>query len=179
MYKLGAGIVTHPTAAKFQRGVTERQRVNSRDANIDGMRLHVLAVFCDSGRPCAEEFIARGSSISANNFYFRVRMPDGSSHIGKNVENLWIVVLDVARSMVAEEMIQLVFCSREIRLPDSIYDVDSLTGVSVVQAKMMRGGRTSFGGKARSAGHQGRKDEQTENRKKCDNRLQQPEPPSD
>ena len=46
-------------------------------------------------------------------------------------------MFDVAGAMIAKEMIQLFFSFRKIDIPTAIHDVNVLTRMRVVEAKMM------------------------------------------
>jgi len=148
MHEAGAGIIPHATTAEREGGIAQGQRIDSRDANIDGVRLHVQAILCDSGRTSAQKFIAPRGTISAYDIDLPVRMTDSGGKIGKNVEDARIVVLDVAGAMIAKKMVQLFFSFRKIDIPTAIHDVNVLTRMRMIEAKVMLLRGTNFGGQA-------------------------------
>jgi hypothetical protein len=137
MDEAGAGIVTHSTAAEREGSITQRHGIDSRDANINGVSLHVQAVLRNAGGAGAEEFIASGGAIAADDFDLPALMTDGGSEIGKNVEDARIVMHDVAGSVISKEMIQLFFGLRNITVTAAVDDVDAFAGVCVIEANMV------------------------------------------
>src|ERR1700739_1401071 len=103
------GVKTAPPTTQRQRGIAQRQRIAPRNANINGVGLHVLAVLRHPGRTGAKKFIAPRGPVPANDLDLRARMPDRRGRIGKNVKDPWIVVLDVPGAMIAQEMVEMVF----------------------------------------------------------------------
>jgi hypothetical protein len=137
MDEAGAGIITHATAAERESGIAQRPGIDSRDANIDRVRLHMQAVFCDARGARAEEFIAPGGTVAADDIDFPARMTDGGREIGKNVEDAMIVVLDVTGAMIAKEMVELFFGLGKIEIAAAVNDVDAFAGVRMIEAKMV------------------------------------------
>jgi hypothetical protein len=133
----GARVIADPATAEGQRRISKSERIDSGNTNVDGVSLHVLAVFRHSGGARTKEFIAPGSAVAANNIDFRVGMTDGSGQIGKNIEDVWIKVFDVARAVVAQKVIQLRFSVGKIAIAYSIDDINALASVGMIQAQMM------------------------------------------
>ena len=61
----------------------------------------MLAVLRHTGRAGAKEFIAPRSAIPTDDADLRVRTSDSGSEIGKNVENMRIIVFYLVGTMVA------------------------------------------------------------------------------
>lgn len=61
----------------------------------------MLAVFRNTRRASAKEFIAPRGAIPTNDVDLRIRMSDSSSEIGENVKDTGIIMHYVARTMVA------------------------------------------------------------------------------
>jgi hypothetical protein len=142
MHEAGEGIITHATAAERESGIAQRQGIDSRDANIDRVSLHMQAILCDADRAGAEEFIAPGGTVAADDIDLPARMTDSGGEIEKNVEDARIVVLDVAGAMIAKEMVELFFGLRNIKIAAPVNDVDAFTGVRMIEAKIVfLGGR--------------------------------------
>lgn len=146
-----AGIITDAAAAERESGIAQRQGIDTRDANIDRVRLHVLAIFCDPGGAAAEKLIAPGGTVAADDIDLRAGMADRGGKIGKNVEDARIVVLDVAGAVVAEEMIKPLFGLRKIKIAAAVNDVDAFAGVRMKEAEMMFLVRTINGARGTAA----------------------------
>ncbi len=100
-----AGVITYASPTERQRRIAQRHRIDSRNPNINGVSLHVLAVLRHPGRTGSKKSIAPRGPVAANDLDLRTRMPDRRSHIGKNVEHSRIIVFDVSCTMIAQEMI--------------------------------------------------------------------------
>lgn len=85
----------------------------------------------------AQEVITPFRAVTANDIDFGIGTADGSSEIGKNVEDSRIVVLDVASAVIAEEMIELRLGFRKIDIATTIDHINVLAGVSVIEAKVV------------------------------------------
>ena len=150
------GVVTYASTTQRQRRIAQGERIDPRNANINGVSLHVLAVFRDTGRTGAKELIAPRGPVPANDLDLRARMPNRRGHIGKNVKHLRIVVLDVACTVIAQEMVQFIFRFRKVAISATVHNVDVLACMSVVKAEMMFLGRSSFRGEGGIAGGENR-----------------------
>lgn len=64
-------------------------------------------------------------------------MPDRDGEVREKVKETRIVVLHVAGPMVAQKVIELRFGFGKIHVPTSIYDVNTLPDVGVVEAEMV------------------------------------------
>lgn len=126
-----AWVITDAATTERKSGIIKRQGINSRDANVNCVRLHVLAVFCHTRRVGAKELIARRSAIATNDVDLRIRMSDSSSEIGKNVKDMRIIMLYVAGTVVAQKRIELCFRIGKIVISATINDVNVLTSVRV------------------------------------------------
>lgn len=178
MDESGARIITYPSTAERQRRVAQRQRIDSRNANIDGVSLHVLAVLRHARRTRTKKLVTPFAPVSANNVDLRARMPDRRGHIGKYVEHSRIIVFDVACSMVAKEMIQLFFRFRKVDIAATVHNVNVLACMRVIKAKMMFLRRSGFCGKAGVPDGDNREDQKSETEPKRSDCLQQTRPPT-
>ena len=137
MHEARAGIIAYTATAKREGGIAQVKSVNSRDADIDGVRLHVKTILRDAGRMGTEEFIAPRGAKATDDLNFGVWMTHGTCEIGKNVEDAGIVMLHLAGAVVAKEMVELSFRFRKIEIAAAIDDINAFAGMSVVEAKMM------------------------------------------
>ena len=83
------------------RSTEQRQGVNSWDADVNRVSLHVLAVLGHSRRAGTKEFVARGIAVPADDVDLRIWMAHSGREIGKNVENMRIILLYLVGTMVA------------------------------------------------------------------------------
>jgi len=120
-----------------QGGVAQGQRVDTGNANVDGVRLDVQAVSSYTRRAGTEELIAPRGAIATDDVDLGVGAAEGSGKIRKNVEDMRIVVLDVTSAVIAQEMVELIFGLREEIISAAIDNIDALAGVRVVEAKMV------------------------------------------
>ena len=137
MDEAGTRVVADSSAMQGDRGVTQCQRINTGNANVDGVSLHMQAVAGYAGRAGAKEFIAPRGAVAADDVNFGVGAAEGSGKIRKNVEDMRIVVLDVTSAVIAQEMVELIFGLREEIISAAIDNIDALAGVRVVEAKMV------------------------------------------
>ena len=137
MDEAGARVVANSSAMQGQGGVAQGQRVDTGNANIDGVRLHVQAVSSYTRGAGAEEFIAPRGAIAADDVDLGVGAAEGSGKIRKNVVDMRIVVLDLTSAVVAQEMVELIFGLREEVISAAIDNIDALAGVCVLEAKMV------------------------------------------
>ena len=96
-----ARVIADAAPTERNRSIVQRQGVNSWDADVNRVSLHVLAVLGHSRRAGTKEFIAPGIAIPTNDVDLRIRTTHSGSEIGKNVENMRIIVLYLAGTMVA------------------------------------------------------------------------------
>lgn len=158
MDEAGTGIITYSPTAKRKSRIAQRQGSDARDANIDGVSLHVQAVLRDTGGAGAEILIALGAAIAADDLNLSAWMTDGGGEIVENVEDAGIVMLYVAGSVIPKEMVQLYFCFRNINIAAPVNDVDAFAGVCMIEAKMVLwGGRIERGGRAAALRRSGQK----------------------
>ncbi len=61
-----ARVITDAATAERKSSIVQRQGVNSRDADVNRVSLHILAVLRNTRRAGAKEFIAPGGAIPTN-----------------------------------------------------------------------------------------------------------------
>jgi hypothetical protein len=173
MHESRARVITYSSATQRQRGIAQRQSIDSGNANINGVSLQVLAVFGHPGRAGAKKFIAPRSPVPANDVDFGARMPDRRSHIGKNVEDPWIVVLDVPGAMIAQEVVKLFFSFRKVNIAATVHNVKVLARMGVIKAETMFLHRSGFGGGEGITGGDDRQNQKSPTEPKCQDGIQQ------
>ena len=127
-----ARVVADPAPPESKGRIAQSQGVDTGNANVDGVSLHVLAVLCHPRRTSSKELVAPGSSVAANDVNLAIGMTNGGSQIGKNVKDVRVVMLHVPGTMIAKKMIELRFGLRKIVVSPTIDDVDALARVRVV-----------------------------------------------
>ena len=76
-----ARVITDAATAEHKSSIVQRQGVNFRDADVNRVSLHMLAVIRNTRRVGAKEFIAPGGAIPTNAVDLRIRMSDSGSEI--------------------------------------------------------------------------------------------------
>ena len=127
--------------------VAQGKCIDARNANVDGVRLHVQAVSGYTGRASAQELVAPGAAIATDDVDFRAETAERSGKIGEDVENVGIVVHDGAGAVVPQEMVKSLFSLRQKGVATAIDDINPLAGVRMIEAKtVFLGGRMSWRG---------------------------------
>jgi hypothetical protein len=94
-------VTTDAATTECKSSIVERRSINSWDADVNRVSLHVLAVLRHTRRAGAKEFIAPRSAVATNDGDLCIRMSDSGSEIGKNVKDMRIIMLYVACTMVS------------------------------------------------------------------------------
>ena len=137
MHEPGPRVVADSAPLQMERGVAQRQGIHAGYADIDGVRLHVQAIFGDARRTRTEKLVTPLRPVTANNVYLPTGMSNRCGEIGQNVKHVWIVVLHRAGAMIAQKMIELVFGLWKILVAATINDIDALACMRVVQTEPM------------------------------------------
>jgi hypothetical protein len=80
-----ARVISDAAPPERKRSIVQRQGVNSWDADVNRVSVHVLAVLGHSRRAGTKEFVARGIAIPTDGIDLRIWMAQSGSEIGKNV----------------------------------------------------------------------------------------------
>jgi len=72
VYKIGRGVISHASAVQRQSDIAELGRSNVWDPYINGHRLHVQAVLCDTVSVAPQILITPRRSVTANNVNFGI-----------------------------------------------------------------------------------------------------------
>jgi len=123
------------------------------DADVDGLGLHMLAVFGDSLGVGAEVVVAPRGAVAADDVDDGVGTVQPGEKIVEEVELAGIVVADVSGAVVAEEVVEQFDGRGDVLVTDAIDDVDRFAGVQVVHLQaVLTGGRWRRGGECGGAG---------------------------
>jgi hypothetical protein len=123
------GIVTNSTAMERKGSLAQPFRVHTRHPNVDGLGLHVQAVFGHPWSVRAEEFVSPWCTISADDVDLAARMAHGYRQFLKKVEESRIEMTNVPSPMVAQEIIQFSQGTGDVILSLAIDNVNSLASM--------------------------------------------------
>src|SRR5579872_3500966 len=84
--EVGRRIVTDTAALKRQGGVPKSRRFHTRQANVDGLCLHVQALLSNAGSVGAQILVRLRRAIAANDLYLTVWAAAGLGQIEQHVE---------------------------------------------------------------------------------------------
>jgi hypothetical protein len=151
-------IVAYTAAAEREGRIPQGESIDARDSDIDGVRLHMEAAFGDARRAGAQELVAPRSSVAANDLDLCIWTPDGRGHIREDIKRAWVIVFNLSGAMITEEMIELLFGFRHEGIASLVDDIDPLTRVRMVQAKVthLAIGRIGWRGAVATNEHRGR-----------------------
>ncbi len=135
MNKIGARIESDASTAKSQREIPHFLSLHSRQTNVDRLRLHMKAVFGDTGGVGPQKFVAPGGAVTADDVDLAVRMLRHDGEVREQVKQARIEMMDVAGAMIAQEMIQLIQRFRHVSLAAAINEVDVFARVCVIKTK--------------------------------------------
>ena len=138
----GARIIADSSTVQHDRSVAQGKCIDARNANVDGVCLHVQAVSGYTGRASAEELVAPWAAIATDDVDFRAGTAEGSGKIGEDVENVGIVMHDGAGAVVPQEMVESLFSLRQKGVATAVDDINPLARVRMIEAKtVFLGGR--------------------------------------
>src|SRR4051812_22445845 len=111
-----------------ESSVAQRPRAYTRNANINRLRQHMLAVlgYTRARATCPQEVIAPWGSVPADDIDDAIRATQGSHQLVQDVELMGIVITSVLSAVVAKEVVQLVESVRQVGAPDPVHDIDVL-----------------------------------------------------
>jgi len=89
------------------------------------------AVLGDPYGRVPQEFVAPWGPVPADYIYFGACAPDSLCQVRKQIEEPWIVLMNVTGTMVPEKAIQLAERLRDIVASDLVNDIQVLTRVGV------------------------------------------------
>src|SRR6185437_2161665 len=127
-----------------QGSVANFGRRYTRNANVNGLSLHVLAVQRDAAAMPAKIIIAPWRAIPADDINRSVGVAEADHQIMKQVEFFQVVIFHVSSAMVAEKMIEVRHGIRKVTVANPIHDVDVLSGVQMVEPEAILLGRNGL-----------------------------------
>ena len=139
VHELRDGVEADSAGVERERGIAQGDGADARDADIDCLGEHVLAVLGDAGVGAAraQEVVALRSAVAADDVDDAVGTAEPGHQLVKQVELLRIVAADVLGSMIAQEVVELVECIGNVGVTDAIDDVDVFPGVEMVHAEVI------------------------------------------
>ena len=132
MHELLPRVIANTTPMKVQRGIAQSRCRNSRQADVNGHGLHVQAVLGYGRRAAPQKFVAPRSSIATDNVNFLVWPTRGSNQIVKQIEDPGIVGMDFTRSVITQEVFQLLERHRIIGVSMAIDNIKTLVRMRVI-----------------------------------------------
>jgi len=124
MDKLGSGVIANSTIMKAESRIAKCCGSYSGNTNIDRHCLHVQAVEGNAVAVSPQIFIAPRRPVATDD----VDLGIGPAQAG-------IIVMDVARAMISQEVIETIQCLGQILTVSAIHDVQSLAGVRVKEGE--------------------------------------------
>ena len=134
MHELRDGIEADSAGVEREGSVPQLDRAYARDADVDGLGQHVLAVLGNAGlgAASAKEVVTPRRAVAADDVDKAVGAPERGHQRVEDVELLRIVAADVLRSMIAQKVIELVERLGNVGISHAIDDVDVFPGVEMV-----------------------------------------------
>lgn len=131
MNEIGIGVISDAPAMQGQRGVSKPGCGHTRDANIDGLRLHVRAVPGYGVSVTAQILVAPGRPVAANHVDLGAGTSQGYGEIVEQVEHPWIVLVDRTRPAVAQKLIHTQQRVRIVDVAMTVHDFEASPGVCI------------------------------------------------
>ena len=125
-------IVAHTAASQTESSLAQFEGVDAGHPQIDGFRLNVKAVLCDSSGARTERFVRRRRAVAADDLDLAARAADRRGEIREDIVQTRIEMANVACPMIAKEMIELGERTWKVLLTMAVNNIDPLRGVRVV-----------------------------------------------
>ena len=87
----------------------------------------------------AKEFVAPGRAVAADHIDLAAGIIERQREVVEQVKEPRIEVMHLSRTVVTEEVIELVHCIRQIRIAAPVNDVEMLPCVGVIEAEPVFG----------------------------------------
>src|SRR6266481_5781307 len=130
-------IVAHAAPTQGESRFAQLERVDAGHTQVDRFRLNVKAVFGGSGGVSAKRFVRRRSAVAAYDVDLAAGMSDRRCEIREDIVQARIEMANVARPMIAEEIIELGERARNVLVTTAVNKFNPLTGVRVVKQQEM------------------------------------------
>jgi hypothetical protein len=143
MHEVGTAIVTNSSAAQAKGGIAQLRSRNPWQANVDRFGLHVQAVESHAAMRTAgaQEFVAPGSTVSADHVDLAAGIAKGRGQIVEKVEQVRIEMPHASRAVIPQKMIELVQRIRNVSITATVNNVKPLAGVGVIETQPIFGRR--------------------------------------
>ena len=118
-----------------QRRVAKIQQLHARQADVDGLALHMQTVLCHAGCVRSQKFVRGWRPVTADHLNLSVGCSDGQREVGQQIEQARIEMMDRSRQTIAQETIELDQSLWKVALFPPINQIQMLAGVQMKQAK--------------------------------------------
>ena len=135
MDKLGSGVIANSTIMKAESRIAKCCGSYSGNTNIDRHCLHVQAVEGNAVAVSPQIFIAPRRPVATDDVDLGIGPAQAGKQIVQKIEHAGIIVMDVARAMISQEVIETIQCLGQILTVSAIHDVQSLVGVRVKEGE--------------------------------------------
>ena len=137
--EIRSSVVSDTAPVKGKCGIADHGRPRSWQTYIDGLGLHVQAVLGNARGVRAKILVAPRCPIAADDLNLRAGTANRCFQIGKQIKQARIVVMNVARAMIAYEMIHLRQRLGNVVFTATKYDVEPLASMSVIEPEAVFG----------------------------------------
>jgi len=126
-------IVAHTAASQSESSLAQFERVDAGHPQIDSFRLNVKTVLCDSRGMSTERFVTRRGAVAADDVDLAAWTADRRGEVREDIVQARINMTNIAGPMIAQEKIELGERLRNVCLAAAINNVNTLSGVRVVE----------------------------------------------
>jgi len=133
--KIRLRVIAHSTTAQSQRRITNFRARYSWNANIDGLRFHVLAMLGNPVPMLPQVVVAPRGAVPADYVDFAVGVSQLDHKIVQQIEFLEVILLHVAGAVVTQKMVQLRDTVRQVLITDPINHIDMFGGMQVIETQ--------------------------------------------
>lgn len=141
MYEVRLLIVANSAAMESKCSVANFGRRNARNADVNGLGFHMLAMQRHAVSMFSEVVIAPRSAIAADNVDRAVWMAEAGHQIVQQIELFHIVIFDIPGAVIAQEMIELRHRIRQVAIANAVHNIDVLPCMKMDKPKPILFGR--------------------------------------
>src|SRR5208283_1514870 len=121
-----------------QRSISQLLGRNAGHPDVNGHCLHVEAIAGHAMPMRAEEFVAPGRAVAADDINLEIGIPQRHSQVVQQVEDSGIVLVNFAGAVVSQIAIQACERFRIVAFAVAVDDVQSLPGMCVEKMQAVR-----------------------------------------
>ena len=118
---------------KGESRLAQLERVDAGHAEVDRFCVSVKAILGDTGGVSAKEFVCSGGAVAANDVDLAAGMADRRGEIGEDIVQTRIEMANVARPMIAQEIIEFGKGVRKVLVALAVNDINPVASMSVVE----------------------------------------------